>query len=83
MAVSSSLMLGFTARALTREIQLNDQELEDARWFTRADMIGGYPLLPPRQSISYRLIEQWFDAGADRPLRELREPAPWPAARGG
>ena len=77
----SSLMLGFTACALTREIHLNDKELEDARWFTRADLIAGDPLLPPRQSISFRLIEHWFDAGADRPLRELRESAPWPAAR--
>ncbi len=77
----SSLMLGFTARALTREIHLNDKELEDARWFTRADLIAGEPLLPPRQSISFRLIEHWFDAGAERPLRELRESAPWPAAR--
>ncbi|MGO9988345.1 MAG: NAD(+) diphosphatase [Steroidobacteraceae bacterium] len=77
----SSLMLGFTARALTREIRLDDKELEDARWFTRADLIAGGPLLPPRQSISFRLIEHWFDAGADRPLRELRESAPWPAAR--
>ena len=77
----SSLMLGFTARALTREIRLDDKELEDARWFTRADLIAGAPLLPPRQSISFRLIEHWFDAGADRPLRELRESAPWPAAR--
>jgi NAD+ diphosphatase len=69
----SSLMLGFTAQALTHEIQLRDQELEDARWFTRADLANGAPLLPPRQSISYRLIEHWFDAGAARPLREIRD----------
>jgi len=77
----SSLMLGFTARALTQEIHLNDRELEDARWFTRADLIAGNPLLPPRQSISFRLIEHWFDAAADRPLRDLHETATGPAAR--
>jgi NAD+ diphosphatase len=70
----SSLMLGFTAHALTREVHLKDQELEDARWFTRADIVGGVPLLPPRVSISYRLIEHWFDAGAQRPLREVLQP---------
>jgi NAD+ diphosphatase len=71
----SSLMLGFTAHALTHEVNLKDQELEDARWFTRADIMGGVPLLPPRVSISYRLIEYWFDAGAERPLREVQQPA--------
>jgi NAD+ diphosphatase len=70
----SSLMLGFTAHALTHEVHLRDQELEDARWFTRADIVGGVPLLPPRVSISYRLIEDWFDAGARRPLREVQQP---------
>jgi NAD+ diphosphatase len=72
----SSLMLGFTAHALTHEVNLKDQELEDARWFTRADIVGGVPLLPPRVSISYRLIEDWFDAGAESPLREVQPPAP-------
>jgi NAD+ diphosphatase len=67
----SSLMLGFSAHALTQEVHLRDQELEDARWFTRADIVNGVPLLPPRLSISYRLIEHWFDVGAARPLREL------------
>jgi NAD+ diphosphatase len=68
-----SLMLGFTAHALTHEVHLKDQELEDARWFTRADIAGGVPLLPPRVSISYRLIEHWFDAQAERPLREVQQ----------
>jgi len=74
----SSLMLGFTAHALTLEVHLKDQELEDARWFTRADILRGVPLLPPRVSISYRLIEHWFDAKADRPLREVQAPTTWP-----
>ncbi len=67
----SSLMLGFTAHALTREVHLRDQELEDARWFTRADIANTTGMLPPPQSISYRLIEQWFDAGAMGPLRDI------------
>jgi NAD+ diphosphatase len=71
-------MLGFTAHALTFDVHLEDQELEDARWFTRADILRGVPLLPPRVSISYRLIEHWFDAGADRPLREVQGPTTWP-----
>jgi NAD+ diphosphatase len=77
----SSLMLGFTARAVTREVHLGDQELEDARWFTRGDLAAGPTLLPPRQSISFRLIEHWYDAGADRPLKELMASAPLPQSR--
>jgi NAD+ diphosphatase len=77
----SSLMLGFMAQAVTHEVHLKDQELEDARWFTRAEIIAGTPVLPPRQSISYRLIETWFDAGAERPLRDIRGATAWPASR--
>ncbi len=77
----SSLMLGFTALAASRDIHLRDQELEDARWFTREDIASGTPLLPPRVSISFRLIEHWFDAAAIRPLRELGLPAPEIGAR--
>jgi NAD+ diphosphatase len=58
----SSLMLGFTARARTIDIACRDGELEDARWFSREDLKAGKILLPPRQSISYRLIEDWLQA---------------------
>jgi NAD+ diphosphatase len=73
----ASLMLGFTARAVSTDIDLRDQELEDARWFTRDDLAGGTVILPPRQSISFSLIEHWFDAAGGRPLRELQGHAPW------
>jgi NAD+ diphosphatase len=56
----SSLMLGFRATARTEAISLRDGELEDARWFTRADMAAGHPALPPAGSISSRLIEGWL-----------------------
>ena len=68
----ASLMLGFTARAVSREVRLNDRELEEARWFTRADLAGGQVLFPTNQSISFRLIEQWFDAGGGPTLREVQ-----------
>jgi NAD+ diphosphatase len=73
----ASLMLGFTARAVSDTIHLHDEELEDARWFTRADIASGTPLLPPSQSISYRLIEHWFDAGRQGRLRELAGAGSW------
>jgi NAD+ diphosphatase len=60
----SSLMLGFRAVARTHDITLRDGELEDARWFTRADVAAGHPALPPAGSISARLIDGWFNAPA-------------------
>lgn len=58
----SSLMLGFTARAIGTDIALNDAELEDARWFTRDEVARGAVGLPPPTSVSFRLIEHWLGA---------------------
>src|SRR5450631_4016228 len=77
----ASLMLGFTAHAMTTEVHLNDQELEDARWFTRSDLASNGALLPLRQSISFRLIEHWFDAGGTVRLRDIHRSASWPQSR--
>jgi NAD+ diphosphatase len=59
----SSLMIGFVAEALDEEIRIGDEELEDARWFTREqidDALGAGELrLSPRTSISRHLIERW------------------------
>lgn len=65
----SSLMLGFIAHAVTTKIERIDNELEDARWFTRTDIASGAIILPPLQAISFRLIESWYDRAAPRPLR--------------
>ncbi len=57
----SSLMLGFTAHAESRDIRLNDGELEDAQWFTRKELQSGFPKLPYRLSIARRLVDDWLD----------------------
>jgi len=57
----SSLMLGFTATAMSDEIRLNDGELEDAQWFTRKECRSGFPKLPYRVSIARRLVDYWLD----------------------
>jgi NAD+ diphosphatase len=66
----ASLMIGFSARADGAQIPRADEELEDVRWFSRADIAAGLAGLPPSQSVSYRLIEDWYDADAVVPLRE-------------
>jgi NAD+ diphosphatase len=58
----SSLMIGYHAIARTGSEVHVGGELEDARWFTRAEMLGNPPMLPPSQAISYRLIRTWLDA---------------------
>ncbi|MFI5307881.1 MAG: NAD(+) diphosphatase [Polyangiales bacterium] len=59
----SSLMIGFTARALAPEIALADQELEDARWVSRAEIrdcrAHGF-FVPGSFSLSGQLIEAFL-----------------------
>ena len=59
----SSLMLGFTALATHAKPVLHDGELEDARWFSRDELLRGVVSLPPREAISLRLIEHWLNHG--------------------
>lgn len=62
----ASLMLGFFGRAATTEIAVDQDEIEDARWFTRADLRAGTEageLVPPSGvSISRGLLEDWYGA---------------------
>jgi NAD+ diphosphatase len=77
----NSLMLGFTAQAASEAIQIGEdeaqRELEDARWFTREEILEGLTQgtfrLPLKLSISFHLIEDWFDAGGLESLREIGE----------
>jgi len=63
-----SIMLGFRAVATTEKITLDVNELEDARWFTRADLenFGAWGdanfefQLPRTDSIAYALVTQWL-----------------------
>jgi NAD+ diphosphatase len=60
----ASLMLGFTARAETTEIRVDEHEIEEARWLTRAQMReqaeAGTLVLPGGVSISRSLVEHWY-----------------------
>lgn len=58
----SALMLGFTATATSFDIKLNDEELEDAQWFTRKQMLSGFPKLPYQLSIARRLVDDWLNS---------------------
>ena len=67
----SSLMLGFRARGISTEIILDEDELQDAQWFTadevrsfkewgEGDDEGRIKCLPRHDSISRWLIEDWL-----------------------
>jgi NAD+ diphosphatase len=63
----SSLMIGCTARATGDALTIDHQELDDARWFTRAEVAaalaeeaGAAFLAPPRFAIARTLLDQWI-----------------------
>jgi NAD+ diphosphatase len=62
----TSLMLGFMAPWIAGEPRRIDDELEDVRWFSRAEVAAAVeerdsPLgVPPRFAIARRLLEAWL-----------------------
>jgi NAD+ diphosphatase len=64
-----SLMLGFRADAVTTDISVDAEEIEEAAWYSRDDLrtalVTGALVMPPSLSISRWLIETWY--GADLP----------------
>ncbi len=60
----ASLMLGLIGRAVTRELVIDQVEIEEARWFTRAELLAeseaGSVLIPRGISISSSLVQHWF-----------------------
>jgi NAD+ diphosphatase len=77
----SSLMVGFRAVAGATAVACPDGELEDARWFTAAELAAGTPALPPPQSISFRLIADWYERRTGRVLAEEPGARLWTAQR--
>jgi NAD+ diphosphatase len=73
----SSLMVGFVARAGGTAIACPDGELEDARWFSCDEIASGTPALPPPQSISFRLIADWYERQTGRRLSDEPRAALW------
>ncbi len=65
----SSIMLGFRAEALTREILVDGVEIEEAHWFEAEQLRefgewgddGDYFCLPRRDSIARFLVNSWAD----------------------
>jgi NAD+ diphosphatase len=54
-----SLMIGFSAQYAGGDIRVDNNEIEDAQWFSRDNL----PLLPTRMSIARHLIELFIKSG--------------------
>jgi NAD+ diphosphatase len=71
----ASLMVGFSCKALTSEIQLLDDELEIATWFSAAELeqalLDGSLLMPFSVSISWQIIDRWFSQQTGRSIKDL------------
>ena len=70
----SSLMVGCHARALADQLTIDTTELDDARWFSREEVVaalageeGAAFLPPPRFAIARTLLEHWLDERGSRP----------------
>ena len=60
----SSLMLGFRACATSTKINIDTNELEDARWFPKSVVKNAEPSglkLPRKDSIAFWLIKDWLE----------------------
>ena len=72
----NGIMVAFNATALTSEIQLSD-ELEDARWWSIDDIqkavINDQLLLPFKQSVSWRLLADWYIQKTNARLSSLNQ----------
>ncbi len=64
----ASLMIGCLAQATSRKIAIDGVELEDARWFSRAEcrlmLAGKHPqglISPTRMAIAHHILKTWVD----------------------
>jgi NAD+ diphosphatase len=64
----ASLMIGCLGEALSEDLTLDGEELEDGRWFARDEVVlmleGRHPdglATPPRMAIANLLIRSWLD----------------------
>jgi NAD+ diphosphatase len=66
----ASLMIGCLARANTRQLRVDGQELEDARWFERDEVRAMFEkrhpeglLAPNPMAIAHHILRFWLDGG--------------------
>ncbi|KAF7205475.1 NAD-capped RNA hydrolase NUDT12 [Nothobranchius furzeri] len=68
----SNLMIGCLAVAISTHIKVDENEIEEARWFPRQQVIESLLrgasqalVLPPRQTIAHQLIRHWISVNSN------------------
>uniref|UniRef100_A0A1A8I3W7 Nudix (Nucleoside diphosphate linked moiety X)-type motif 12 n=2 Tax=Nothobranchius kuhntae TaxID=321403 RepID=A0A1A8I3W7_NOTKU len=68
----SNLMIGCLAVAISTHIKVDENEIEEARWFPRQQVIDSLLrgasqalVLPPRQTIAHQLIRHWISVNSN------------------
>ncbi|XP_061479513.1 NAD-capped RNA hydrolase NUDT12 isoform X4 [Rhineura floridana] len=68
----SSLMIGCITAAVSTEIKVDNIEIEDARWFSREEILEilnkrnqSAFVVPPHQAIAHQLIKHWIGMNAN------------------
>lgn len=67
----SNLMIGCLAVALSTDIKVDENEIEEARWFPRQQVIDSFRgtnpafTFPPRQTIAHQLIRHWISMNSN------------------
>ncbi len=68
----TSLMIGCHAQALSRDIVVDHEELEDARWFSKDEVVAmllrKHPqglTTPPPVAIAHHIIRAWIEDEVD------------------
>jgi len=62
----SSLMMGFLAEVENEDLTLDPTEIEEAKWFTRAEAQAAYDgdgdiMVPPKMAIAHQLLKVWLE----------------------
>jgi len=74
----ASLMVGFTCETTQTDIRLIDQELEHADWYSAQQMKtaieSGNLLMPFSVSISWYLIDRWYQSQMGHSLKSIAQP---------
>ena len=68
----SQLMMGCIGYASSLELTIDKTEIEDARWFTRADVAEALAkgadsasfVPPPKQAIAHDMLRWWLEQGS-------------------
>uniref|UniRef100_W5KYZ1 NAD-capped RNA hydrolase NUDT12 n=1 Tax=Astyanax mexicanus TaxID=7994 RepID=W5KYZ1_ASTMX len=68
----SSLMIGCLSVAVSTDINVDKNEIEEARWFTRQQVLDAIArsnqavfTMPPRQAIAHYLVKHWIGINAN------------------